>query len=86
LEPTHLKTFLKNKNSDIGENFLTSIKNLDTIKFEKSISLFHDINELLIIFHNKNKTPISTLNKKESHNITKKMNVLKTKKMTKKRT
>jgi hypothetical protein len=54
LEPIHLKTFLRNKNPNIGVNFLTSIKHLDTIKFDKSITLFHDINELLIIFHKKN--------------------------------
>jgi hypothetical protein len=87
LEPIHLNTFLKNKNSDIGNNFLTHIKNLDTIKFEKSITLFHDINELLIIFHNKNNTVGSIgFDKKEPHNRTKKNNILKTKKMTKKRT
>jgi hypothetical protein len=85
LEPTHLKTFLKNKNSDVGTNFLTSIKNLDTIKFEKSITLFHDINELLILFHDKKNTSAISSDKKK-HNFTKKMNVLKTKKMTKKRT
>lgn len=53
LEPIHLKTFLRNKNSEIGSPFLHSIKNLDSIKFEKSITMFHDINDLLIIFHKK---------------------------------
>jgi len=33
---------------------LQSIKNIDSIKFEKSISMFHDINDLVIIFHKKN--------------------------------
>lgn len=88
LEPIHIKTFLKNKNADSGNIFLSSIKNLDTIKFEKSIALFHDINELLIIFHNKNNAHKNgNLEKKESHNRTKKIfNIQKTKKMTKKRT
>ena len=58
LEPIHLKTFLRNKNPAIGAPFLQSIKNLDTIKFEKSITMFHDINELLIIFHQKINKPI----------------------------
>lgn len=53
LEPIHLKTFLRNKNPNIGTPFLQSVKNLDNIKFEKSITMFHDINELLIIFHQK---------------------------------
>lgn len=56
LEPIYLKTFLKNNHPDIGTPFLQSIKNLDTIKFEKSITMFHDINELLILFHQKNDT------------------------------
>ena len=76
LEPIHLKTFLRNKNPDIGANFLTTVKNLDTIKFEKSITLFHDINEILIIFRNK----------KNTYNHTKKNINLKSNKMTKKRT
>ena len=54
LEPIHLKTFLRNKTTNIGDKFLTSIKNLDTIKFDKSISMFHDINEVIIIFQHKN--------------------------------
>jgi Txe/YoeB family toxin of Txe-Axe toxin-antitoxin module len=53
IEPIHLKTFLRNKNPAIGAPFLQSIKHIDTIKFEKSISMFHDINELIIIFHKK---------------------------------
>jgi len=53
IEPENLKTFLKTKNTNIGSLFLQSIKNIDSIKFEKSISLFHDINEIIIIFHHK---------------------------------
>lgn len=74
LEPINLKTFLKNNNPNIGSNFLTSIKHLDTIKFDKSITLFHDINELLIIFH-----------KRRVNNHTKKRSTM-SKKMTRKRT
>lgn len=53
LEPINLKTFLRNKNPAIGAPFLQSIQHLDSIKFEKSITMFHDINEILIIFHQK---------------------------------
>jgi hypothetical protein len=49
--PQNLNTFLRNKNENIGSLFLQSIKNIDSIKFEKSISLFHDINEIIIIFY-----------------------------------
>lgn len=53
IQPENLKTFLKNKNNNIGSLFLHSIKNIDSITFDKSISLFHDINEIIIIFHHK---------------------------------
>ena len=53
LEPIHLKTFLRNKSDSIGNTFLQSIKHIDSIKFDKTISMFHDINEILIIFYPK---------------------------------
>jgi hypothetical protein len=57
LDPIYLKTFLKNKASlkDIGSPFLKSVKNIDAIKFDKCISMFHDLNDLFIIFYDKNK-------------------------------
>ena len=73
LEPIHLKTFLRNKNTALGAPFLHSIKNLDTIKFDKSITMFHDINEILIIFHQKiNKSKHFGSDKKQ-YNRTKKV-------------
>ena len=53
IEPMYLKTFLRYKNKDIGQNFLTSVKNIDSIVFDKSITMFHDINNLIILFHEK---------------------------------
>lgn len=73
IEPIHLKTFLRNKNPAIGAPFLQSIKHIDTIKFEKSISMFHDINELIIIFHQKNNNINTDSTKKETSNRTKKI-------------
>jgi hypothetical protein len=55
-EPIQLKTFLRSKDKYIGSNYLKSIANIDTIVFEKSISLFHDINNLFIIFIDKSET------------------------------
>jgi hypothetical protein len=52
-EPIHLKTFLRSKDINIGKNYLSSITNIDNIVFEQSISLFHDINNLFIIFIDK---------------------------------
>ena len=52
LEPAHLNTYLKNKNKNsISYNFLTSIKNIDSISFQPTISLFHDLNNLFILFY-----------------------------------
>jgi hypothetical protein len=55
LDPINLKTFMRNRASlvDIGAPFLQSVKHIDAIKFDKSISMFHDLNELFIIFYNK---------------------------------
>jgi len=68
IEPLHLKTFLRSKNANIGGLFLQSVKNIDTIKFEKSISMFHDINELFIIFHEKIYNPNTNTNSKINYN------------------
>ena len=86
LEPIHLKTFLRNKNPAIGAPFLQSIKNLDTIKFEKAITMFHDINEILILFHQKiNKKTHIDSEKKDTNNQTKKIINSNPKKKTKKK-
>lgn len=57
LEPIHLKTFIRSKEPllNIGNHFIQSIKNIDEIKLDKSISMFNDLNDLLIIFHDKSK-------------------------------
>lgn len=87
LEPVHLKTFLRNKKPNIGDKFLTSIKNLDTIKFDKSITLFHDINEVFILFNKKKISSMDNFDKQYLFNRTKKIYIKpKSKKMTKKRT
>jgi hypothetical protein len=54
IEPIHLKTFLRNNDKNIGNSYLESIKNIDSIKFNKSITLFHDLNNLFIFFTEKN--------------------------------
>ena len=58
IEPENLKTFFKlnkekGKEKDIGSQYLHSIKNIDAIVFDKSISLFHDINNLYLVFYKK---------------------------------
>jgi len=48
LEPTEIINYLKNKKE---ENYLYNVKNINTIIFDKSISMFHDLNELIFIFY-----------------------------------
>lgn len=75
IEPEHLKNFFKSKDKTIGSVFLQSVKNIDTIKFEKSITMFHDINELIIMFHqrlDKNGTNSRTKKKVINSNTKKK--------------
>jgi len=75
IEPINLKYLLKYKNTqNVNSPFLTSIKNIDNIKFDKSISMFHDINELCIIFHQLIYLPKDIKNKnKNKYNYTKKV-------------
>ena len=50
LEPDDIHFFLKNSED---KEFLTIIKNIDTIQFEKTIHMFHDLNDLIFIFFEK---------------------------------
>ncbi len=40
-------------NNSIDQEYLSIIKNIDTIVFDKSIHMFHDINDLILIFYEK---------------------------------
>jgi hypothetical protein len=50
IEPINLKTFFRSKYKNIGNTYLQSIKHIDDIIFDKSISMFHDLNDLIIMF------------------------------------
>jgi len=66
LEPEEVKSYLNN-----GENteYLSVIKNIDTITFEKSINMFHDLNDVILIFYEKS----MELKKPDANNNTKKI-------------
>jgi hypothetical protein len=51
LEPDEIKHYL----SDYSCNYLNIVKNIDTIYFEKTINMFHDLNDIIIIFYEKSK-------------------------------
>jgi hypothetical protein len=49
--------------SEYNEQFLTPIKHIDSITFENSINMFHDLNDLILIFYEKSnelKTVVSS--------------------------
>jgi hypothetical protein len=50
LEPEDVKNYLKNGDK---LEYLSVIKNIDTIVFDKSINMFHDLNDLIYIFYEK---------------------------------
>ena len=66
LEPEEIKSYLNN-----GENneYLSIIKNIDAITFQKSINMFHDLNDLILIFYEKS----LELKKPDANNTTKKV-------------
>jgi len=70
LNEEEISSFLKCDSSyldNYNEAFLTSIKNIDAIYFDKTIHMFHDLNDLFILFYEKKNE------EKLSHNITKKI-------------
>jgi len=50
LNPEEVENYLKNIEN---KEYLTIIKNIDTIKFEKTINMFHDLNDLIFVFYEK---------------------------------
>jgi len=77
-DPVHLKTFLNSSVSALGDSYLQTIQNIDTIRLDKSISIFHDINDLFILFYEKT-------NKTAGDPITRRLASLNTNKKTKRK-
>jgi hypothetical protein len=59
LDAEDIHTFMKNgignsnSKSDNYDYFLTPVKNIDAIKFEQTIHMFQDLNDLLFLFYEK---------------------------------
>ena len=64
LEPEDVKNFLHDYEN---HNFLNLTKNIDAIYFEKTINMFQDLNDLILIFYEKTYEP------KNENNVTKKV-------------
>lgn len=80
LETEDIKYFLKSYNE---YNFLTVVKNIDTIIFDKSINMLQDLNDIIFLFYEKS----SELKTKDPSAVTKKidLNINNKKKTIKKR-
>ncbi len=66
IEPVNLTNFLRSKDANIGSTFLQSIKNIESIKFDKTISMLQDINNIFIIFHQKIQNKIVSKHNKQT--------------------
>jgi len=55
--------------SDEERTYLSVIKNIDSIPFEKTISLMHDLNDIILVFYEKS----HELKEKNTNNLTKKI-------------
>ncbi|MCJ7802154.1 MAG: hypothetical protein MUP82_07345 [Candidatus Marinimicrobia bacterium] len=66
LDVDEVQKFLSLKDNHL--NFLTDINNVGDIPFEETITMFHDLNDLVFIFCERN----DHLKKKKKHNTTKK--------------
>jgi len=66
LEPDDVKNYLLNKEN---QNYLSVIKNIDAISFEKSINMFHDLNDVILIFYEKSNEIV----RRDPNNNTKKV-------------
>ena len=66
LNPENIISYLSPDYSVNSNDFLTSINHIMPITFEKSISMFHDLTDLIIIFYDKSV-------KSCAHNVTKKI-------------
>jgi len=66
LDSDEINNYLQNNKNP---SYLSIIKNIDSIVFEKSISMFHDLNDLILVFYEKS----NELKKKDPNNSTKKI-------------
>jgi predicted metalloprotease with PDZ domain len=67
LDADEIKNFLLLENEE--RNYLNIIKNIDAISFDKTIGMFQDINDLILVFYEKS----NELKKIDPNNVTKKI-------------
>ena len=75
LEPHDINNYLLNEDK---HNYLSIIKNIQDIKFNRSINMFHDLNDLIIIFYEKIREIKNSNNKTKKIYLTYQINNKKT--------
>jgi len=85
VDPSDVSYYLKKNNitEDDPHYFLKSVKNIDSIPLDKTISMFQDLNDIIIVFYEK--TTNNKNNRSQCNNYTKKI-IINTIKQSKKRT
>lgn len=66
IEPDDLNMYLY---SDYNNNYLSVITHIDNIVFQKTINMFHDLNDLIFIFYEKSNNKLHS----NTHNNTKRI-------------
>lgn len=97
LYPENIKNFLQSHDiSSYSETFFTPIKNIDTIKLDKTINMFQDLNNIFFIFYEKdnvnnkskgllyNNSNNNSNNSNYTNNVTKRVFIKTNKKKTRK--
>ena len=70
VDPEHLHNFLKSKDNTIAYQYLQPIKHIDDILYSNTITMFNDLNELIIIYQHKSLTNSNKLTRRHKHLIT----------------
>ena len=72
LEPSDIRYILKEQNLQrIGASFLTPNKTIDDMVFEKTISMFQDLNDIIIVFYER--TVLKNISTNTNNNCSKKV-------------
>jgi hypothetical protein len=66
LEPTDVRNFLLNSNNCESDDYLSVVKDVDEIVWNRTISMFQDLNNLIIIFYENEKIKMHQQQKSEN--------------------
>jgi hypothetical protein len=66
LEPTDVRNFLLNSNNSESDDYLSVVKDVDEIVWNRTISMFQDLNNLIIIFYENEKIKMHQQQKSEN--------------------